>query len=234
MPDPRLEGVTLTGVDMSTDIDAAVELACRHPLVEYGVLLSRSQAGQPGRYGTFAFIEEAGKRFERAGVSAALHVCGGAVHALIAGDAEIEDLTHDYGRIQLNFNAQRTPVDLEALDTCIARLGKQVITQHNDANAAVSAGLRSPNHHVLFDASGGVGKRSDGWPAPIPGKFCGYAGGIGPDTVAADLEGITEATGSGIFWIDMESSLRIDDRFDLDLCRAVMEAVSVQARHRPA
>jgi phosphoribosylanthranilate isomerase len=69
----------------------------------------------------------------------------------------------------------------------------------------------------LFDRSGGL------WP-PHPGgdRLVGYAGGIGPDNVADVLEQIGA---TGPYWIDMESGVRTDDRFDLGKCRRVCEAV---------
>jgi hypothetical protein len=60
----------------------------------------------------------------------------------------------------------------------------------------------------------------------------GYAGGLGPETVAKVLPQLTQATP---FWIDMESKIRNgDDRFDVGLCRRVCEAVYGQPAVRAA
>ena len=74
----------------------------------------------------------------------------------------------------------------------------------------------------LFDASGGRGIAPAVWP-PHPGRLVGYAGGINPDNVLAVLAAGVGAAGP--YWIDMESGVRTDDRFDLKKCLAVCEAV---------
>ena len=53
----------------------------------------------------------------------------------------------------------------------------------------------------------------------------GYAGGLGPDTLAEQLPKIAEATGDRTIWIDMESKVRSEDdqQFDLDKVRACLE-----------
>jgi phosphoribosylanthranilate isomerase len=74
----------------------------------------------------------------------------------------------------------------------------------------------------LFDASSGRGIAPAAWPAH-PGRRVGYAGGIKPDNV---LDVIRAGVGAaGPYWIDMESGVRTDDRFDLTKCRQVCEAV---------
>jgi hypothetical protein len=55
---------------------------------------------------------------------------------------------------------------------------------------------------------------------------CGYAGGIGPDSIGADLTRIAEAVGEGVIWIDMEGRVRDEaDRFDLNRVETVLRAV---------
>jgi len=80
---------------------------------------------------------------------------------------------------------------------------------------------------VLFDSSGGRGLAPVSWPAPLPGTTCGYAGGLGPDTLTEQLPLIhTAANGRG-YWIDMEGRLRTpEDRFDLDRARRCLEIVA--------
>ena len=79
-----------------------------------------------------------------------------------------------------------------------------------------------PYHAILFDASAGRGVAPEGWPAPIPDHFCGYAGGINPGNVARHIELIKEA-GAEDTWIDMESGVRTENRFDLDKVREVLK-----------
>ena len=62
------------------------------------------------------------------------------------------------------------------------------------------------------------------WLALLEGKFCGYAGGLGPLTLADQLP-VIDLTASGkCYWIDMETSLRtVDDRFCIDSAAAALE-----------
>ena len=46
-----------------------------------------------------------------------------------------------------------------------------------------------------------------------------------PATVAADIAAITALQPGDGAWIDMENSLRIDDRFDLGRCAEVVAAL---------
>jgi hypothetical protein len=74
----------------------------------------------------------------------------------------------------------------------------------------------------LFDASGGRGVAPQAWPRH-PGRVSvGYAGGIGPENVREVLAAIGA---TGPYWIDMESGVRTDDRFDIGKCERVCEAV---------
>jgi phosphoribosylanthranilate isomerase len=80
----------------------------------------------------------------------------------------------------------------------------------------------------LFDTSGGAGVLPNRWPGAWPGRYCGYAGGLGPDNVVEQLTRIRIAANEGErFWIDMERRVRSDDdeQFDLDKVRTVLEAV---------
>lgn len=61
---------------------------------------------------------------------------------------------------------------------------------------------------------------------PIPYHFTGYAGGIGPDTVAGIVEAIEKVNpGLAPYYIDMESGIRTNDLFDIDKCLEVANIV---------
>jgi phosphoribosylanthranilate isomerase len=116
------------------------------------------------------------------------------------------------------------PLTLDVLDRMMQEnIGAYFITQHNKSNADVYKQIVALNHEVLFDASGGRGILGD-WHSPIPGKICGYAGGLGPDNVLQELEKIS-AICNKPFWIDMEGKLRTDDKFDLTKCVAVLDQI---------
>lgn len=229
-----LTAVTLTGVDSHTDLDRAIALARWAPRVEWGVLYSARRAGQEGRYPTFKEAARILIRLREAGVATAVHLCGGAVPRVLAGEDPVAwELANLARRVQLNFNQARAPLDVGLIDLFADRLGRPVITQHNAANADVHVTLVHPLHQVLFDASGGRGERPAGWDAPLSGKRCGYAGGLSPANVRAELRAMVRAAAGQPFWVDMETSLRdADDRFDLDACARVLAEVDGWAQGR--
>jgi hypothetical protein len=56
--------------------------------------------------------------------------------------------------------------------------------------------------------------------------FCGYADGLNPDNIGVALPAIAACVPEGQpYWIDMESGVRTDDRFDLDKCELVLMQV---------
>jgi phosphoribosylanthranilate isomerase len=81
------------------------------------------------------------------------------------------------------------------------------------------------NISALFDPSGGHGVPVDKhvWPDPLDGLPMGYAGGVNPATAQTILETLCAKPFDVPFWIDMESGVRTNDRFDLDKVRRVLE-----------
>lgn len=225
-------GVTLTGVDESTDVWKLLDLSEEFPFVEFGVLYSESQQGSGGRYPSFDFIHDLLRDTENSKVNLALHICGSAVDKWIGLGSITPGNVHwfasRFDRIQLNFNVQRKQIDFETLNIRMRQYDKlvhtNIITQHNESNKGVWRLIDAPNHHVLFDASGGRGIETNEWPKPIPTKVCGYAGGLGPDNIIEQYDAI-EKVANLPSWIDMEGKLRTDDKFDLEKCRQVLVAV---------
>jgi hypothetical protein len=73
---------------------------------------------------------------------------------------------------------------------------------------------------ALVDCSGGTGLEIKSFPK-TPGLHLGYAGGISPDNVDGILSILKDYTEP--YWIDMESGVRTDDKFDLCKVRKVLE-----------
>lgn len=113
------------------------------------------------------------------------------------------------------------------------RLLVPTVTRPTTAGSGKSAGeagassvsLSLPaNMSLLFDASCGKGELATSFPAPlvIPTTAagsaggadssihvpCGYAGGMGPDSIEGVLTGLEAASGGVRVWVDMESRLR--------------------------
>lgn len=234
-----LEALTLTGADNGVDPLALTPLVDRHPLVEWAILFSPVHAGMP-RYPTPDW--RAVLYTEHPGMRRAAHLCGQALRHLAGGEAGLwAELTRHYQRVQLNFNARRIKPqlldDLVRSSEALANEGLTVITQHNTANLEVAARFAGvPRRAVLFDASGGRGTLPDDWPAPLPDVHCGYAGGLGPTNVVAELDRLNDRLdGDYATWIDMESGVRDSaNGFDRVRARAVIEAVERwQSAQRP-
>jgi hypothetical protein len=221
----KLTRVTITGADDAVDPEELLALSSEFPWVEWGVL-----RGGQDRLGTPRFPKpEWVKAFDAlvlesmTPVSWSLHLCGELARHAMGGSpvmfAVLKALTAQ--RVQLNgFSKYRLPM------LALAQLlpGTEFILQTSDL-ASEHHGLDlaklHPNVVNLLDASGGRGQVAV-W-AERPESRLGYAGGIGPDNVVAQIEQLLAYTTEQDFWIDMESHVRTDDRFDLDKVQRVLE-----------
>jgi len=220
---------TLTGVDETTPLIELAVIADLYPHVEWGFLYSPKRAGTPGRYPSMERIERALTEVPKY-VRIALHICGIGVPHLLEGEPVVSRLVEEIasrgGRVQLNFNASNGEVNLDELRLIIeSNANVNFITQHNLSNQRVTQHLLGlPNHAVIFDASGGRGVIPPTWPAPFSSSPCGYAGGLGPETLDVQLKLIQKAAGDADYWVDMEGKLRdVHDRFDLRAARNCLE-----------
>lgn len=219
----KLKYVSITGADDGVAVADLNALAQEYPFVEWAILLLPEEAGSP-RAPTFEWIRgfKAGYR----GKHKAMHLCGGALAGFVEGRADILALMAGFDRIQLNLEfgpVEGTYDPARLLAQIAAHPQFQFIIQYTDKRKSMLPALAAlPNHAILFDASAGRGVAPEGWPAPLQGHVCGYAGGINPANVARHIE-LIRAAGAGETWIDMESGVRTDNRFDLDKVREVLK-----------
>lgn len=206
--------ITFTGVDDQTDPAELVRLADDYP-VEFGLLLSPKRQGLQPRYPTMAnigwFVSELPLRW-------AAHLCGDAARDVIQyGSCRHDDLLQHFTRAQIN-TADPYAKPSQIGNWAAERNVRAILQCRGDFPRIASV-------DVLFDASGGRGV----WPTATRSTFCGYAGGLRPDNVAAAIEVIQQRV-STPYWIDMESGVRDEqDRFSIAKCRAVCEAVYGEA-----
>ena len=212
------EFVTFTGPDDLVDVDRMIAISGRAP-VEWGILFSRRRQGA-GRYPSLGFLPKLGTPALRL----AAHVCGSYAEEIVATAAclELESVLANSGvrfsRFQIN---TALPLDTRLLAAFATRVsGGRAIAQCRDAFPD------DPSVDWLHDVSAGEGILPSVRPVPGPDVFAGYAGGLGPDNVAAQVAaiGATHPVGRR-FWIDMETKVRTDDVFDLDKVEAVLDAV---------
>lgn len=223
--------ITLTGADDTTQPEALWRLAessnfgtSEQSNVEFGILYSVSNQGV-GRYPSFEWIEKLTEKIKAGpGPGFSLHVCGRAVHDFIAGSGHVSEVASAFDRIQINFRS--SDFTLAEIGSCISRnSSKTIITQRNEANRHLFRGLAHLNNHaVLFDESGGRGKSPETWDESLEVVNCGYAGGLGPDNLAAELPRIHAAAKGMPYWVDMEGKIRDEnDRFDLNAAQQCLE-----------
>lgn len=166
------------------------------------------------------------------------HICGKWVKdALIGKWPKLDDVTDMLGvqfqRFQLNTHAQPHRYS-EGFFKLVDKLSGEcqtVIFQLDGkdgsqlARAAVEWCGNQANIAGLFDLSHGAGILPSEWPEPVAGLLCGYAGGLGQDNIADQLDKIKSVASIGS-WVDAEAKLRNDttDAFDLDKVAKFLEA----------
>jgi hypothetical protein len=208
---PRPEFITFTGPDDTTDPEGLQRLAADYP-VEFGLLFSPKRQGREPRYPKLATVARLTTNLS---LRWAAHLCGDDARAWLYEDRCDHDL-RSFRRVQINTADPQVHPTLVGLQA--TRRSLRAILQCRGDFPLVSS------VDVLFDASGGRGITPARWPDPVSTTFCGFAGGLGPDNVAQAVSTISQR--ASWYWIDMESKVRDEqDRFSLDRCRAVCEAV---------
>lgn len=206
------------------------------PNLEYGVLWSNSQAGIEKRYADLDRIEAAAtliSKSVRPRNKVALHVCGSAVKQLFDGQARITHAASAFDRIQLNMNFSKLGVTPDAVRLFAEKWGRPIVFQVYQGNAELFQHLQGlPNVQALIDGSGGRGISPKSWRAPLEGFATGYAGGMGPDNLATELERIAEVAKEP-YWVDMEGKLRDEeDWFSLDRAYRCLEIFTAHLQAR--
>jgi hypothetical protein len=201
--------ITLTGVDESTDIERLIQMTTDHPFVEFGFLYTTTPEGR-NRYPSFDWLAGV---LPRLNGRAALHICGKQARIQL-GISRLTELTRHTPRVQVN-----GILAVDEAEMLATRSGVQtLISQHTHKNSPLLT-VKATNHCILIDDSGGRGISPNIWNPPQTSKYVGFAGGLGPDNLAAELTKIQTIAGTGS-WVDMEGKLRTHDFFDLDKAEA--------------
>lgn len=205
------EFITFTGVDADTDPAGLVLLADDYP-VEFGILFSPKRQGVEPRYPELSKVDWF---TEELPLAWAAHLCGQDARDWIDSDLCQHDLS-GFQRVQIN--TANPHIQPSGIGNSAAKRNLRAILQCRGEFPRVAS------VDVLYDLSGGRGVVATDWPVAVNTTLCGYAGGLGPENVAHAVRVIS--TKASRYWIDMESGVRDDqDRFDLNKCRAVCEAV---------
>jgi hypothetical protein len=237
-----IDKVTITGADDSIDPKDLVVLSKEFPFVEWGILLSKSSVGKK-RFPSYNWLKKLYKVWETDKIVISGHICGSWVRDICIGkwsilkDLKFEDnpnFVDIFERFQLNFHAIVHDLEpykfVDAIEDAGLSVGgaleKQLIFQLDDVNNGILDIARKNciDAVALFDTSGGVGVLPDSWPKARD-FYCGYAGGLSPENLTAQLEMISEVAGDGPVWIDVETKIRSNEdyQFDLDKVRKFLE-----------
>ena len=219
-----VELVTFTGIDATTNPADIERLHRRYPATEFGVLIGGRNTN---RHQSPATAERWRDFSQETGVPFALHLCSACSRYVNTAEpaeaaAAVVELCGGFGRVQVNDT--RYDYDRVAAFADAAAVGS-VILQHRGPFWTAMP-LDHPKVEYLFDQSGGRGRVGfDEWPAPADsGTRVGYAGGITPDNITTAVAAVAAFAPARV-WLDMETGVRTDDRFDLDKVEAVCLAV---------
>lgn len=239
--------VTITGIDIYSNLSRLDALQQRFPFVEWGVLLSKTKEGKDNRYPPPEWVTDLiATRLHIAG-----HVCGlWARDIAEGGDLFLRDRRELgwlelFRRVQLNVSHVLDEIHSpyhqfhEAVQK-IQRAGvARVILQVKNLYPSVLTPILD-RVDFLFDCSGGRGILPDHWPTPVHAAShsdrkllpnCGYAGGLDPDNLPGQLPLMLKASEGQPVWIDVESGVRTSDVLDLDKVERFLETAQPYVIH---
>jgi hypothetical protein len=223
-----LTNVTLTGADDTIDPREIIALSKEFPFAEFGILIgSKGGARMPSLEWIerlLVMVTEVHPHY----VPLSLHVCGNPLRQVLQ-EGRLPDVVDvgDFHRMQLNIRETVGEEVVPKIAAMQAVLHVQEIIIRIDhlrnewlLDALLYRGVKAS---ALFDRSHGAGVKPDVWPTANPAWEVGYAGGLGALNIARELPEIIQAARGQRFWIDMETSLFKDGKFDAWQCRCVLE-----------
>lgn len=208
--------------------------------IELAILLSAKNMGTP-RYPSLEWIQKLAKYNSIAQINLAGHICGQWARNMVQGDFTFtQDFTYweIFKRIQINLKGYTGAVN-EEFFTKLQQYGKnkEYIIQIDGVHDWLlnECLKRKINAVPLFDKSGGEGKTPDEWPICKNGEIysIGYAGGLGPENLFNELIRIENVNKDNKYintmsiWVDMESKIRTDDKFDINKCISAYDSVRI-------
>jgi phosphoribosylanthranilate isomerase len=214
-----LKKVTFTGVDDWISVRHLFDIWRDNQFIEWGILYSESKMGEkryPSKRKILDFVYSNN-------MHKSLHICGFASSNISQKGFISNDILYlvpGLNRIQLNFNSQKTEVNLGKFLSRLEDFHIPFILQVNKNNKQliddISSHIDKNKIHYLFDSSCGEGVEIIDIPVPIKDKICGWCGGLNPDNLHQKLEILEKELPKDLpIWIDMESGIRTDDYFDI-------------------
>lgn len=234
---PFLTCVTITGADDSTDPEALVELWERFPFVEWGILIGTTFGD---RMPSDEWIRKLVECREKTGnvMRLSLHVCGKWLRQIAAGRSQLQQsfgpTLYAFKRVQMNWHG--VPMNISVAKNVVhafsamdmPRWDPTLIFQLDGTNDDLyKESVSSFRCAGLFDRSHGMGVKPGDWPACHRFIPSGWAGGLGPDNLEAEIPRIAAMANPALdYWIDMETHVRTEadlPRQDKRLSRSYLD-----------
>jgi len=235
--------VTLSGADDNVDIEQMKEISSKYPFVEWGILLSPNNFGNP-RYPSKEWLH----KFMKTDLKKSLHLCGGAARVFAfepepmdsSSDAQILQtlfpIISKFDRVQLNLSKNLDNFNYYKLvylfknminsycDNYILQVGLGSSSIFNIIKTELNSINSEVNLLPFLDVSGGKGLEGK-WKLDFDySDLCGFAGGINSDNVTRIIQEIKN-NNRNPFWIDMESGIRTNDEFDFNLVEKILNQI---------
>ncbi len=226
---PRM--VTITGIDVHTDLTRAKALCVRYPL-EFAMMCDPDREGRNTRVPDPGFAAELARHF--APNELAFHLCGEYAGAALRLD--LTQLDDRFGlsrvrRLQVN-TSHHSAQDITSLQRLARLTGCIVIAQSAKDVIPFVDGVQ-----FLDDQSAGRGVIPEHRAPPDPayiaagsGVPVGYAGGLSPSNIAMQLASLQQVNPSHPYWIDAASGVRNEENhLDLDLVETFLDVALTTA-----
>lgn len=224
----KLKQITFTGIDGWTDVSELKMIQREYPMVEFGVLLSKNWRENGMRY----YNPDALGRLDYEGLNLSCHLCGEIAREAVRNNFNpVIDLCKGkfdiFKRCQLNIAGYTNNPEKLVLD--VPDTLEEVVIQQKSVDdiGLWKSGLPNPKLSVLLDASGGRGIDTAIRVLDTPLKV-GYAGGISVENVVEKVRFLEYSPLVRQYWIDMESSVRTDDVFDVDKVWDVLNRLDIK------
>ena len=214
----KLKHITFTGIGNDTNPKTLKEIQNEFPLVEWGILMSKNWKENGPRYFNPDFIF--GIKSMKLNLNLSCHVCGYCARHVINNDwrplIQLTNYQFDiFKRCQVNISTTLPKPNTPFVRPYVT-LDELIIQQRSENDLLVFDTIKNRTHmSVLLDDSNGRGIDATIRPLFRHGLKVGYAGGINPDNVGDKLYQLLRNAKED-FWIDMESGIRTEDKFDLN------------------
>jgi hypothetical protein len=228
-----LNKITVTGADDTTSINDLYQIQNKYPFVEFGILIRSSETIKSSffsRFPSLKWLNELAIKSHEQRLNLSMHLCGDPVFDILENGRLPNHISQiAYQRIQINTHGEIHKYNYEKFLPELRRnFNTTFIFQLDGVNQHLmynSAREGITNISGLYDLSHGAGVVPDNWiKDPEDGLYYGYAGGLSPKNVAFQLSKIETLTNNT--WIDAETFLRKDGKFDLNLVTEFLEAAS--------